>query len=209
MIGFFGGSFDPIHLGHLNNARQLKQQLELSQLFLMPCGAPVHKDSLKFSSKQRLEMLELAVQEFPELSIDTREIDSEADSYTIDSLKQIKKQYPQQSIALIIGMDSFNQLSSWKKYQQLSQFCHLIVLGRPGQTKSDNTYGFELTNNKTRLSQKTTGLLYFAQTDLHNISSSDIRGILFDDTAGGKIRAKQNLDGLLPASVINYLRKDI
>ena len=207
MIGFFGGSFDPIHLGHLNNAQQLKQQLNLSELFLMPCRTPVHKNALTFSTQQRLEMLEIAIKDFPELRVDTREINRETDSYTIDSLKQIKQDYPKQSICLVIGMDSFNHLSSWKNYQEFQQYCHLIVLERPGQIKTNDTYSFTTAKDKTELNNQVAGLVYFAKTDLQDISSSDIRGILFDSTTDGKICAKSNLVGLLPASVINYLKK--
>ena len=90
MIGFFGGSFDPIHYGHLRMARAVKQELGLSHLFLMPCKAPVHKNGLKFTTQQRLNMLHLAVDEFSDLQIDTREIDRKSASWTIDTLKEIK-----------------------------------------------------------------------------------------------------------------------
>ncbi|MDG2395639.1 nicotinate-nucleotide adenylyltransferase [Candidatus Thioglobus sp.] len=207
MIGFFGGSFDPIHLGHLNNAQQLKQQLKLSQLFLMPCHLPVHKNNLKFSTKQRLEMLEHAIQSFPTLEIDTREIKRQTDSYTIDSLKQINQEHPKQSICLIIGMDSFNDLSSWKDYQDFYQYCHLIVLERPGQQKPATIYNYTSAISRDELTKQATGLIYFAKTDAYDISSSQIRGILFDDATDGKMSANQSLAGLLPSSVINYLEK--
>lgn len=207
MIGFFGGSFDPIHLGHLNNAQQLKQQLGLSKLFLMPCHTPVHKNTLHFSTQQRIDMLKLSVESFPTLDIDTREIQRQADSYTIDSLKQISQAYPQQPICLILGMDSFNSFSSWKCYEDFHQYCHLIVLERPGQKKSSHTYNFSSVTNRDKLINQATGLVYFAKTNLYDISSSQIRGILFDGATDGKICADQNLTGLLPASVINYLEK--
>ncbi|WP_428087570.1 nicotinate (nicotinamide) nucleotide adenylyltransferase [Candidatus Thioglobus sp.] len=207
MIGFFGGSFDPVHLGHLNSAQQLKKQLNLTQLFLMPCHTPVHKKCLTFSTQQRLEMLEIAIENFPELSIDTGEITQPVASYTIDSLKRIAKQYPQQSFGLIIGMDSFNQLSSWKNYQTFWQYCHLIVVGRPGQEKIADTYNFTQVKNKAALNNQASGLVYFSQTKLYDISSSDIRGILFNDASSGKIPAQSNLAELLPIGVINYLKK--
>jgi nicotinate-nucleotide adenylyltransferase len=207
MIGFFGGSFDPIHLGHLNNAQQLTHQLDLSTLFLMPCREPVHKNSLTFSTEQRLKMLKISTQNISNIEIDTREINRTSDSYTIDSLKEIKRQYPDQAIGLIIGMDSFNNLSTWKQFEQFNQYCHLIVLSRPGEQQQHTIQNFTLVENKTELSTKISGLLYFADTDQHNISSSNIRGILFNNATDGKIRAKQNLVGLLPDSVINYLEK--
>jgi len=179
MIGFFGGSFDPIHFGHLKNATAIKKELNLSELFLMPCATPVHKSKLRFSAKQRLDMLRLAVQEFSELSIDTREIDQQSSSYTIDSLKQIHTEHPNDKIFFIMGADSFDNIASWKKHQQLSDYATLVVLPRIGSKQ---------TNNED---------IYFSKAPLVNISSTQIRS---------KIDAQQSLSGLLPESIIHYLQ---
>jgi nicotinate-nucleotide adenylyltransferase len=197
MIGFFGGSFDPIHYGHLKNAAQLKIELGLSALFLMPCAKPVHKDQLNFSTEQRMNMLQLAIKEFDTLAIDTREIEQDGVSYTIDSLKQIKSNYQNHLICLVIGMDSFNHLSSWKDSQDFYQYCHLVVINRPNISIVRQDYGFKLVDTINNLDDQKTGLLYFAKTQMLDISSSTIRG---------KIHDQQNLSGLLPESVITYIR---
>jgi len=206
MIGFFGGSFDPIHFGHLKNAQQLKSELDLSELFFMPCRAPVHKDALTFSTEERLKMLQLALQDFPDLALDLREINRISDSYSIDSLKEIVLEFPQETICLIIGMDSFNQLSSWKDAEIFHQYCHLVVLARPGEESGHNYAHFTLAKNAENLISQKTGLIYFAKPRLFDISSSDIRGILFNASQEGKIYAQQSLDGLLPKRIINYLQ---
>ena len=197
MIGFFGGSFDPVHFGHLKNAVSLKNTLDLSDLFLMPCAAPVHKNKLNFSNDQRLEMLQLATQEFSELSLDLREINRDSASYTIESLINIKHEYPDTSICLIIGMDSFINLHTWKNYEDFHQYAHLVVIARPNYQAPNTSYSFTLTQSMAELHDQTSGLLYFSNTELLDISSSDIQG---------KINTQQSLSGLLPESIINYLQ---
>ncbi|BBB22410.1 nicotinate-nucleotide adenylyltransferase [Abyssogena phaseoliformis symbiont OG214] len=196
MIGFFGGSFDPVHYGHLKNAAQLKTKLGLSKLFLMPCAESVHKKRLNFSVNQRMDMLHLVVEEFNTLSIDAREIEQNRDSYTIDSLKHIQSDYQNDSICLIMGMDNFNTLSSWKEYQDFYQYCHLVVIARSGALIHQEKYGFKLTNVVNDLAKQKTGFVFFANNQMLDISSSAIHG---------KMRNHKNLSGLLPESIINYI----
>ncbi len=194
MIGFFGGSFDPVHYGHLKIARAIKKELKLDKLFLMPCKSPVHKNTLYFSNEQRIKMLNLALIEFNDLQIDTREIDRQGESYTIDTLKHIKIDFPNKNIFLIIGEDNFNILESWKGYQQFSDYAQLVVLPRTSSAQKINT-GIDV---------------YFANTPLINISSTQIRDILSNISSIGKIDKigkQQNVSGLLPKNIIKYIQK--
>ena len=93
MIGIYGGSFDPVHLGHLKTATSLKTELKLDHLFLLPCCEPVHKDGLQYSTKDRLKMLNLALENFSSLEIDSREIHRGGGSYMIDTLRELKQIY--------------------------------------------------------------------------------------------------------------------
>lgn len=198
MIGIFGGSFDPVHYGHLNNATSLKQALDLSELYLMPCANPVHKDGLTFSNTERLKMLELACEPL-NLRIDTREMDRQGDSYTIDSLIDIAKDHPSETLCLIIGADSFLQLDTWKDYQAFHQYCHLVVIERPESPLTHRAdFGFTLAESAEQLKQQPTGLVWFDQGEMLDISSSEIRG---------KIARGEDLSDLLPASVINHLQQ--
>jgi len=143
-------------------------------------------------------MLNLSLQNYPELEIDTREMDKGGDSYTINTLRALKDEAPKETFCLIIGMDSFNQFKSWKNWQDFSAFAHLIVLARPNyQYNNLAPASFEVIQDKQLLNKQQHGLLYFASGPLIDISSSEIRC---------KIAANKNLDDLLPKTLINYLK---
>jgi len=198
MIGIYGGSFDPIHLGHLKTATTLKTELQLDHLFLLPCCEPVHKDGLKYPSNDRLKMLNLALEKFSTLEIDSREILRGGGSYMIDTLHELKQIYRDEPICLIIGMDSFLKIKTWKDWQEFSKLVHLVILQRQGFNIIDRSLdSFHSTKEVNELRLESNGLLYFSNCPQINISSSDIRG---------RISANPNLDDLLPKSVINYLR---
>ena len=199
MIGIFGGSFDPVHLGHLKTAKSIKKELNFERLFLLPCHDPVHKNSLHYSPKQRLEMLNLAIKDYPSLEIDTREIDREGSSYMIDTLADLTEEFKGKTICLIIGMDSFLRFKTWKKWDEFARLVHLIILPRNTYElteKNLETFDLALDNNDLNISSS--GLLYFSNSELIDISSTDIRG---------KIASNQNLDGLMPSPVIKFLQK--
>ena len=199
MIGIYGGSFDPVHLGHLQTATSIKNELNIARLFMLPCFEPVHKNSLNYTSKQRLQMLDLAIKEFNSLEIDTREILRGGNSFMIDTLLDLKESFKNESICLIIGMDSFIKFKTWKNWDEFSKLIHLVVLPRNGDQPVSNTLTtFETVKNIDRLKSNSSGHLYFSNSQMIDISSSAIRG---------KIAANQNLDNLLPISIINFLKK--
>jgi len=199
MIGIYGGSFDPVHLGHLQTATSIKNELNIDRLFMLPCFEPVHKNSLNYTSKQRLQMLDLAIKEFNSLEIDTREILRGGNSFMIDTLLDLKESFKNESICLIIGMDSFINFKTWKNWDEFSKLIHLVVLPRNGdQPVSKTLTTFETVENIDKLESNLSGHLYFSNSQMIDISSSAIRG---------KIAANQNLDNLLPISIINFLKK--
>jgi len=199
MIGIYGGSFDPVHLGHLQTATSIKKELNIDRLFMLPCFEPVHKNSLNYTSKQRLQMLDLAIKEFSSLEIDTREILRGGNSFMIDTLLDLKELFKNESICLIIGMDSFIKFKTWKNWDEFSKLIHLVVLPRNGDQPGSKTLStFEAVKNIDKLKSNSSGYLYFSNSQMIDISSSAIRG---------KIAANKNLDNLLPISIINFLKK--
>lgn len=132
MIGLLGGTFDPIHFGHLRPALELYETLDLEQLRIIPCGTPPHRDPPCANGEQRLAMLRLALAGQPGLVIDPRELQRPGPSYMVDTLISLREELGDVPLALIIGMDAFHGLERWHRWRELVDLCHLIVIHRPG-----------------------------------------------------------------------------
>jgi nicotinate-nucleotide adenylyltransferase len=127
----FGGTFDPIHAGHIGSAIALSKALP-AQVTLLPNGQPAHRATPGASSMQRLAMLQLACEANPELLIDSRELDRTGLSYTVDTVKSMRAEIgPQETLIWCLGMDAFAQLHTWHKWRELLQYTHLLVMERP------------------------------------------------------------------------------
>jgi nicotinate-nucleotide adenylyltransferase len=132
-IAIFGGTFDPIHNGHLRLALELKQHLRLDEMRLMPSHRPPHRDAPSVSSEQRVELVRAAIAECPALQLDERELKREKASYTIDSLISLRAELGEEvSLAWAMGMDAFAGLNTWHRWRELLDYAHLVVVGRPG-----------------------------------------------------------------------------
>lgn len=134
-IGFFGGTFDPVHCGHIQMALAAKKHLKLDEVRLLPCHQPPHRAAPQLTSQQRLLLLNLAVQEVDGLLIDDRELKRDKPSWTVDTLKDCRKEFGDElSITLLMGVDAYNGLLSWREWQQLPKLAHIGVLQRPQYT---------------------------------------------------------------------------
>ena len=132
MIGIFGGTFDPVHYGHIKPALSVKQALHLTQLRFIPNRIPPHRQKPWLSVAQRLSLLESALKDSPDIIIDQRELNREGPSYMVDTLKSLKSDFPDEGFCLIIGMDAFYGIASWFKWRSLFELCQLVVTTRPG-----------------------------------------------------------------------------
>ena len=132
MIGIFGGTFDPIHYGHIKPALSIKQALGLSELRFIPNRIPPHREAPWLNAEQRLSLLQLAAEEYPEIVIDQRELRRDGPSYMVDTLISLKQDFPDETFCLIIGMDALYGISSWYRWKSLFDLCHLVVTTRPG-----------------------------------------------------------------------------
>jgi nicotinate-nucleotide adenylyltransferase len=130
-IGFFGGSFDPIHIGHISLAQHAIQLARLDTLLLCPAyHAPLRIEKPYFSTKTRLRILEKIAQENPGFEICKLEIEKQKTCYTYETIKEVQLQYPHSDILLLLGADQFNRLNEWKFHQELAELCQFLVFSR-------------------------------------------------------------------------------
>lgn len=135
-MGILGGTFDPVHYGHLRPAEEVREALQLSELRFTPARIPPHRERPRLSPQVRAELVELAIADNPGATLDTRELYREGPSYTVDTLLQIwaerRGSAARESICLILGYDTFLGLPGWSRWQQLCELAHLVVTERPG-----------------------------------------------------------------------------
>jgi nicotinate-nucleotide adenylyltransferase len=201
MIGILGGSFDPIHYGHLHIAQALYQQLHLSEVRFIPCKNPVIDKKIIASEQQRLLMLRLALQHYSYFSIDERELHRPTPSYTIETLTSLRLEFANTPLGLILGNDNLVKLDHWHQWTSLIDYAHLLVVPRPDHTEP---YPKEIcsfvkknqTHDPFLLSQQPAGLLFMTHVQPLSISATYIR----------KNIAEGNYPiGLLPPIVLDYI----
>lgn len=131
-IGIFGGTFNPIHIGHLRSALEVQEMYQLDELRLLPNALPPHREQPSASANQRLAMVQLALQDVEHLMVDDIELQRDTPSWTIDTLLELRKQFAaEDQLLLIMGWDAFCNLPTWHRWQEILQHCHLLVLQRP------------------------------------------------------------------------------
>ena len=197
MICILGGTFDPIHYGHLRPAREAMAALGCGTLHVIPSAQPPHRPAPVASAAQRLRMVELAVAEFPGFRADDRELRRGGPSYTVLTLESLRAEYGAQSLCLLMGMDVFLGFESWHRWQDILDLAHLVVLTRPGWTTDGMAaWAQERCGDKEILSRSAAGHLFFLVVDPQNISATRIRAALAQgDTVGG----------LLPEAVREFI----
>ncbi|MDO3383533.1 nicotinate-nucleotide adenylyltransferase [Gilvimarinus algae] len=132
-VAVFGGTFNPIHHGHLRLALDLVQQLGFDQMLLVPCHIPMHREDPSVASQRRARMVELAVASSPTLKLDTRELKRGSVSYSLDTLAELRQEQGREaSISLIMGMDAYLGLPRWHRWLELLKYGHIVVISRPG-----------------------------------------------------------------------------
>lgn len=179
-IGVFGGTFDPIHYGHLRTGYELLKLLELGQVRYLPCAEPAHRGRPVASGKIRLEMVSAALAGQPGLVADDRELRRGGPSYSVDTLIDLRREYPDCPLCLIVGMDAFLGFPAWHRWRELFDLAHVVVARRPGWAAEKPgllkaVMADRETTNIGDLHQAKAGFIYVHTVTQLEISSTAIR----------------------------------
>lgn len=198
MIGIFGGTFDPVHFGHLRAILEVREIFNLEEVRLIPNKTPPHRLEPFASSEMRLQMLHLATDALPGVMIDTRELSREGPSYMVDTLRSLRGDFPERSLLLFVGSDAFNGLTNWHRWPELFDFAHIVVLTRPGCSdhQQDDYLGARQVYESIDLAESKAGKLFFQSITQLDISASAIRKMIAE---------KRNPRFLLPDNVLDYI----
>ncbi|MEC4749691.1 nicotinate-nucleotide adenylyltransferase [Methylomicrobium sp. Wu6] len=198
MIGIFGGTFDPVHYGHLRAIIEVREIFKLDEVRLLPNKTPPHRSEPSAMPKMRLDMLRLATENLPGLVIDTRELDRDGPSYMVDTLRSLCRDFPRRPLLLFIGVDAFNGLTSWHRWTELFDHAHIVVMTRPGYSIQLQSEFFRARQvfDAAELTRHKAGKLLFRPITELDISASAIRKMIAE---------KRDPRFLLPDAVLDYI----
>ena len=202
LLGIYGGTFDPIHYGHLRPVREIYQTLELSEVRFIPAPRPPHRPTPMASAEDRLTMVRLALEGESAFVLDDCEFKRNAPSYTVDTLRAIHKESGDSTLCLLIGADSLQSLETWHEWEQLFDLCHIIVMARPGyplDTSSLPWLKSRLCKDKQELNTRPKGCVYICAVKEQPISATAVRKAV----AEGK-----PINDMVPAPVADYITKE-
>ena len=183
-IGILGGTFDPIHYGHLRPALEMLETLQLAEVRFIPCRIPAHRATPLITAEQRLELVQRAIADQPGFVADDRELRRDGPSYMVDTLASLRDDLGDDiPLCLILGADAFRGLPSWHRWQQLSELAHIVVMQRPGALSSlppvlEEFIAQRLIEDVVALRQNPAGSILFQLVTQLHISATQIRALL-------------------------------
>lgn len=177
----YGGTFDPVHNGHLRLAVELREMLGVAQLSLVPCHIPPHRESPGATSADRLRLLQLAIQGEPGLAIDDQELVRDGESYTAITLRQLRAQLgPDEPLVMVLGTDAFAGFDRWEDWQQIPELAHILVIARPGSDLDPDGVPAGLLQTRgcrslADLHELPCGYVHYLELPLLDISATGVR----------------------------------
>ena len=209
VLAILGGTFDPIHYGHLRLAADVRTGLGLAEVRLVPAGVPPHRPPPVASAEHRFAMTALGCAEFVGLAADRVEIDRPGPSYTVATLEALRERDPSRPLALVVGSDAFAGLAQWRHWERLFALAHFIVVERPGAAATGAELAPELqvhwerrlSTDLARLERTLAGSIVRVAVTPQPIAAREIRALLAKGAA-------ERVRGLLPASVLDYIDRN-
>jgi nicotinate-nucleotide adenylyltransferase len=200
MIGIVGGTFDPIHFGHLRTALEIAESCGMEQVRFIPGSVPPHRPQPKASAEQRWDMVQLAVKDEPLFKADRRELDRQGNSYTVDTLSSLRAELGTKvPLAFVLGMDAFLAFRTWHRWQEIMNLAHLVVMSRPGYTPDPHDwYGDLLAQTTCDLNSSAAGRVTFLAVTQLDISATKIREAC---------KNNKSIRFLLPDAVCHYIQE--
>ncbi|HPF58872.1 MAG TPA: nicotinate-nucleotide adenylyltransferase [Candidatus Competibacteraceae bacterium] len=201
-IGILGGTFDPIHHGHLRPALELLEMLQLAEVRFIPCRIPAHRGTPHITAEQRFTLVQLAIAGQPDFVADDRELRREGTSYMVDTLASLREDFGQETpLCLIVGADAFRALYTWHRWQDMTRLAHIVVMQRPGASQPvpsvlEEWIAPRRIHEALMLHGKPAGSILFQPVTQLDISATQIRVLL----ARG-----QSPRYLLPEAVLAYI----
>jgi nicotinate-nucleotide adenylyltransferase len=182
-LGIFGGTFDPIHNGHLRTAFELREALRLAEVCFLPTGNPPHREHTQATAEMRLELVRAAVADEPGFTVDDRETRRSGLSYSVDTLGELRAEHPGRAICLMLGMDAFLGLPNWHRWREILQLAHIVVAHRPGwKAPTQGPLGEVMVDHGTGsvrdLHDATAGRVFVHAVTQLEISSTELRQLI-------------------------------
>ena len=207
LVGLLGGTFNPIHNGHLRLAQELADALNFSEVRFIPSANPPHKTAPQVSAAHRAEMVKLAISSNPIFKLDARELQRTGASYTIDTLISLQEELGGSvALCLMMGSDAFSKLNTWHRWQALLDYCHIILVQRPAsatQPQLSEELSVLLhdhyTENISDLTNENAGYIHMQKITALDITSTNIRA---------QLESELSPRYLMPDNVITYIKNN-
>lgn len=204
MIGIFGGTFDPVHRGHLALAETASEKIGLQQVIFIPLGVPPHRSQPQASAELRVSMLHKALEPYASFELNTLEVEKTSPSWTVETLEHFSRSMPTETLCLLLGSDAFKPINTWYQWQTLIEYCHIAVVSRKGDQLAleDEVADFLAENRVDAIVDKpaqSRGSLLWIEADLPEISSTQVRQ---------RAVSGQSLNKYVPRSVAAVIKQN-